>query len=164
MGTESRTKYACHWNTCCWTNGLYWGYLHKYGTGAVYKSKSYIKTVVIMKLQFSMKYSFCTLDTHSILHTWRYTYMLKRTVSYWFNLSKPLLSSKNGINFFHGIKHSESCQFQEPLEAFFKWFISCPNQLPHKMECFSLQKTATQQHIFRLLHFVFIMKYLRLKK
>lgn len=96
MGIHNKTKYACHWNPSCLTNGLYW--------------VTYINTrmeVLIgvrdsctMKLQASMKYSLWTLDTQSTLHTCSHIYWLKGIIAYWLNASKCLLSSKTGMSFF----------------------------------------------------------------
>lgn len=133
MGIHNKTKYACHWNPSCLTNGLYW--------------VTYINTrmeVLIgvrdsctMKLQASMKYSLWTLDTQSTLHTCSHIYWLKGIIAYWLNASKCLLSSKTGMSFF-------KVSTVNPVSLGYAWrcleFISCLIQLPYWMECFSLKK------------------------
>lgn len=130
-------------------------YLYKYRTGVGYKSKVYSKIVAITKLQGSMKYSFWKLDTHSILHTYRHIYMLKGTISYWLNSSNPLRSSKTNTSFFNGIKHSEPYQVSETSWNNYEWFISSG---------WNASVSRYNSTLYRLLHFVFSMKHLWLKK
>lgn len=86
--------------------------------------------------------------------------MLKGTVSYWLNSTKPLRSSKTGTSFFNGIKHSEPCQFQKLLEAIMNGLFPVLISFPIGWNVSVSRYNST---FYRLSHFVFSMKNLWLK-
>lgn len=119
--------------------------------------------VAIRKLKPSMEYSFWTLDTWSTLYTCRHIYRLKGILFWWFSLSKPLLNSRVIWVSSWELTRVNPVSFWDFL-SYLGVFIFCLNHFPSGWNISVSRKWLHNSIFFRLFHFVFIMKYLRLKK
>lgn len=126
----------------------------KYGYwGAIYKDKRDSKVVTIMKLQHRL----WILDTGNTLPICRYTHRLKGALSSWLNSFKSYLRSMIDVL---GVKQWTLSNSGTSWSYWFPVlisFLSGKNALLYR-------KYLHNSILLRFLRFVFLMKYLKLKK